>query len=280
MSCSQVIATQEAYASLVWKIQVSVLKVLSPRSAALATTPQLSLDRDEQLPVQSSSFFRWCVGPLSLKRWCSVVASPPPTACSSVLTHPLCPRHCPAPTVFGELSLCCCPRGRLATPRSLGLSSNSSNHHLHTPLSWECLNHCSITLKRHHKPKQLLWKKLSWVLAYSFKGLVHDHYSGKQAGMVLQQYVRTLHTELLSIGRQRGEEEKDWAWYGLLKSQNPPPWNTSSNIWRSKLLIFSKQFKWRWTQDAKTCAYGGHSYLKHHMALIHELIPYHNARHV
>lgn len=129
MTCSQVIATQEAYASLVGKIRISVLKVSSLWSDPLEATSQPSLDRDEQFPVQSSAF------------WCSVVASPPPTAqdiaCSSVLTHLLCLRHCPAPTMFGELAPCCCPRVRLATPRSLGLSSNSSNHLLHIPLSWE-----------------------------------------------------------------------------------------------------------------------------------------------
>lgn len=129
MTCSQVIATQEAYASLVWKIQVSALKVPSLRSDVLAATSQLSLDRDEQLPVQSSAFLRWWVGPPSIRK--EMVLS------SGQLTSHS-PGHClllsphsptlPAPTMFDELSPCCCPRARLATPRFLGLSSNSSNH--------------------------------------------------------------------------------------------------------------------------------------------------------
>lgn len=68
MTCSQVIATQEAYASLVWKIQVSALKVPSLRPDTLAATSQPSLDRDEQLPVQSCAFLRWWVGPPSIRK--------------------------------------------------------------------------------------------------------------------------------------------------------------------------------------------------------------------
>jgi hypothetical protein len=44
-------------------------------------------------------------------------------------------------------------------------------------------------VKKHHDQGNLLKKVFIWVLAYSFKGLVHDHHGGKyesdQSGIAL-----------------------------------------------------------------------------------------------
>ena len=62
-------------------------------------------------------------------------------------------------------------------------------------------------MKRHHdqgnsyKTNHLVGK-----LAYSFRGLVHDHHGGKQSDLALEQWQRALHP-VFTVGKGGGKEE-------------------------------------------------------------------------
>lgn len=76
------------------------------------------------------------------------------------------------------------------------------------------------------EPSWILGKAFNWVLAYTFRGLVHYHgreHGGRQA------WCWRSHWELHPDPISRGRVEPAHTWHGLFKFPNPPQWHTSSN---------------------------------------------------
>lgn len=73
-----------------------------------------------------------------------------------------------------------------------------------------------LLLWRHHDQGNIDKKTFNWGLAYSFRGLVHDHLGNRQEGMVLEQQLRAY----ISSTRLR-QREQHWTWCEPLRPQSP-----------------------------------------------------------
>jgi hypothetical protein len=98
--------------------------------------------------------------------------------------------------------------------------------------------YCSSAVKRHHNQINSYFKEsTSLRLACSVRGLVHYH-GGKHGSTQADMVLKSSWVFYLWICRHQ-EEQRDWAWLGLLKPQSFPPPPPSDTLSPTRPHLFS-----------------------------------------